>query len=1714
MKKIKYNINNPDYNKRTRLARGSNYNLFSFSNNDKSKFDVIIEILTGISVHNIFLISKEVDIYTKISSDNIVRFIEFEIQESDRQVKIVYEKAKGRLFSEHLINMPFSIGDCIRNALELFSGLSEIHAAGLAHKALHPANITLRSSRPFAIISGFDFGRRFSPGNLNSYSSRLWGDFLPYMSPEHIGRGHRLDHLSDFYCAGAMMYECLTGKTPFEKLDRQKVTHAHFALTPLPPHLVNGDIPLPLSDIVMRLLAKVPGERYQTCRGILADLERCLNRWVAKGTIAPFALGRKDIPSALVFSGRLYGREKEARVLSHVMGRVISGSKELMLVAGHAGIGKSALVRESLAKAKMGNGYFISGKFDQYQEDIPYSGFAQSLRDLVQRILTAPREELESLRKDICTALGVNMRLITELVPEAEKLLGPQPPVPTLGPVETVNRFKKTVMDFFKVMCRPGRCLVLFLDDLHWADQRSLDILENIMEEDSLGGLFLVGAYRDDEIGPYHPLVKAIERLEGKSLPVWRLSLGPLQEKDVAALLSETLRLTPRTAAPLSMHLERKTGGNPFFLLEILRALHEKELLVFRASTGSWAWDLSGIKQWNISEDIVKFLSGRMLKLSPEAREAINMAAFLGSSFNLGSLSLLLEKPASRVSECLQELVGSGALFHLNKTEGRYSAGRAFNVEFMFSHDRVRQTAYAATPESEIPARHLIIGRKLLAGLPDKMKEAKTEDITAHLNHGASLIVNNEEKANLARMNLQAGRNARNKAAFSLCHSFLSAGIRMLSPGMWKKDYNLALSLHLETAEAAYLNGDYAFMRRLAKKVLVNARDLADKAKIYKILIQAEFARNNLRLAKKIGLHALGLLGVSLPEAPEDSMVATELLRIRELLCRFGPENLASQPAMKDPVALAAMELLQMTLPAALFTEPALLALIICEIVELSIRHGNTEGSVVGYGFFASILVSPFADIEGAHRLAKASLDVEKAFASYWCDGIAAFLYGHYVRHWKEHPAPWTDVVKSFVPKMVERGNYEYAGHYLSSPVIYEFFIGRNLAHLEKELAGYISLLKSLNQETSLLNNLFEFQAIHNLLGNAENPVLLRGDCADLESMIAASDARLHVNALFLAYLFKTILCFLFGSYREAVRCSAETENNTIGATRALFHTAVHAFFDSLSRLAVFEESGDQERGEILKKVTANQEKMGFWATQAPMNFLHKFHLVEAEKCRVLGRDREAMEHYDQAVTGAVKNDYTNEEALANELAARFYFARDRKSLARAYISAAREAYIRWGASAKVAHLEGEWIGLLAPGPSTPKTEGGDAPAPEEDLGSVIHAAHLITKERDVGGLLAKLMDLVMVSAGAARGFLVLDKAEGLFVQDRISAQKTGDTFTPVPLRKCRALPHGIIRYAARTGEILLLENASAEGLFTSDPYVRKNGTRSVLCLPLLDKGEQVGVLYLENTLLAGAFSPERVGILKAVADILSSTHARNLAESELLERQRRLQDLSTQLSLAEERERRHIAGQLHERIGHGLAETAIKLGSLLARSGLSSKDRALAEEARAIVDRTMEDTRGLIFEISPPILYDLGLSAALEWLGEETNRRNAIRVSFEDRSGDIFITENLRVFLFQAARELIFNAVKHADSSRVAIILVHEGERLLLSVNDDGKGFHPKMLKEKRGGKGGFGLFGIRERASRMGGQLEVSSFPGKGTRVTLVMPLVGHEHKNSGLS
>ncbi|MEG5001560.1 trifunctional serine/threonine-protein kinase/ATP-binding protein/sensor histidine kinase [Microcoleus sp. B4-D4] len=1763
----------------------------------------------------------------------------YQLEKYNHVPVLILEDFGGISLKKFLTNNQLELQQFLQIGIKLAETLGQLHEHHIIHKDLKPSNIIVKIETGDVKIADFAIASLLPGENPALHHPNLLEGTLAYMSPEQTGRMNRaIDYRTDFYSLGITFYEILCGEVPFSAIDPMELVHCHIAKKPLAPcenqkqniqGIINqaqtDEIPQVVSDIVMKLLAKTAEDRYQSAFGLGCDLEKCLFQLETTGEISHITLGEHDRSSNLQISQKLYGREAEVNLLLDTFDRMRQGNTEIVLISGSAGMGKSCLVYEIHKPILRENGYFIDSKFEKFKRDIPYAFLIQAFQDLLRQILTETSAKLQVWRQKILNALGGNCQVIIEVLPEVQMIVGAQPPVPDLGLHESQNRFNLVFQKFIRVFAQKAHPLVIFLDDLQWVDSASLKLIQLLATNLENQYLLIIGAYKKQELNANHPVMLTVEAIKKAGGNFSEISLSHLDITSVNQFLADSLSCSPEKSLDLAELLFQKTGGNPFFLTQLLKYIYSKKLLQYKFTpsdtsvdivepniyesnpqkaypalrkceiAGEWQWDIEQIQEIGITDNVVELMIDHIQKLSETTQELLKLAACVGNKFDLGIISKICGKSLVSAAADLWEALQSGLIVPVNNaykiplalaatTEVTDQISRDFTDElslpiadaasatYKFLHERVQQAAYALISEPQKQENHLKIGRFLLQNAPPEQLENYVFDIVNQLNAARQIISSELEKFQLCKLNLIAGRKAKASAAYELAVKYLTAGIELLPQESWQTDYDLTLALYESAAEAAYLNTEFEQMEKWAEIVLQHAKNELDKIKVCEIRITACTMQTKLQEAVQIGREALRMLGLNLPESPVPLHIQQAISQTVAYLGDKKIEDLINLPVMTNPRKLGTMRLLSSMFAATFIVEPVLLPLIVCQQVNLSINYGNSVFSAFGYANYGAILQRIIRDIESGDSFGQLALNLTDRLNALEFKSKILNLVAFVLMHGNHHVKDTLPLLEEAYQSALENGDLESIGYAAVNICQSLYFIGQELMPLEQKMANYNHLLFQLKQETVLTWNQIYQKTVWQLMDNADTSNLLLCETYSEEKLLRLLLKANDRVGLQHFYLQKLILAYLFGDIELALENAAQAELYLDGVA-GFINVPEYHFYDSLARLAAYPQATNEEQEEHLFYASSNLRKLQIKSLSAPMNLQHKCDLIEAEIAQTLGDIVRAMEYYDRAIAGAQKNGYIQIQAIAAELAGAFYLSIGRERIAKTYLIEARYCYQRWGAQAKVRYLESkysQWLTLasISTNIETRKSTSSACTTSDSagvlDLTTAVKASQTLASEIVLDKLLAKMMKIVIENAGGETGFLILEKdgklvieASGSVDADRVAVMQSIPINFVDEEREETLLSVAVVNYVARTQESIVLNDASREGQFTNAPYIIAFQPKSILCTPLIHQGKLSGILYLENNLTTGAFTPERLEILQLLSSQISisienaqlytnlqqfNQNLEKLVQQRTSELSQTLEDLKSAQKKLVESEKMAALGGLVAGVAHEI-NTPIGIGitaaSLLAEKvtkffELYSKGQIKRSELEKFLDTALQSSNMILSNLtraadlihsfkevavdqSSELQRTFNLKNYLEEiLTSLTAKLRRTKHKIEIKGDENIVLDSYPGVLCQIVTNLVFNSLVHAydgeDEGILAFDFKLEGDRLIFEYADNGKGVSPENLSKifepffttKRGKGGtGLGLHIIYNLVTqKLKGTITCESQLNKGTRFMMEFP------------
>jgi predicted ATPase/class 3 adenylate cyclase/GAF domain-containing protein/tRNA A-37 threonylcarbamoyl transferase component Bud32 len=1361
-------------------------------------------------------------------------------------------------------------------AIVLVDVLAKIHQENIVHNDIKPENVIIDHDERVYIID-FSSASRLSSRNIGVQSPSQIRGSIAYMSPEAFGRMNRqIDNRSDLYSLGVMFYEMLLGKLPFESKDPLELIHFHMAMEP-----DLGSLPSTLAEIIGKLLAKTPEQRYQSALGLKHDLQQCQELLDRFGQVLDFPIAKKDFSTTLRIPQKLYGRQMEVERLKKQFDYIASGQTHLLLVSGYSGVGKTALINEVQNPVTEKQGYFLSGKFDQYQRDVPYYALIRAFEQFVDQLLKEPSGFILALRNEILDAVGVNGQLIVNVIPAVELIIGPQTEPKLLPPTEAQNRFVNTFLNFIKVFGKKSHPLVIMVDDLQWSDQASLDLISNLLLDESADHILIIGAYRSNEVDENHPLMLSLNKLKSKTEEISELPLSPLKAADVLDLVSDTLNTNNEKAAGISDLIFSKTNGNPFFVTQFLNRLYDDELIRFDAKTFSWQWEVQVIKALEITDNVVELMTDKLKQLPDNTKEIIRLGACIGNTFDLNTIAAVAQKDKLLLTSALWPAVEMGLIYpegshyrmsQVNEDMVADLNQLDINTEYQFAHDRIQQAAYALINVEDRDAIHLKIGR-LLLDKDEEVAEGTLFEIMGHINSARSLITDEGESIRYAQLNLKAGQKAKRSLAYDSALIYLNEGIEFCPADSWNSQdfYPIIFELLLEAAEANYLTGSHEVAEGITDTMLQNAANEADKSRVYLLRGLLNTTVGRLIEALDAIKQGLKIFGLEIPDQVDQALIGEKLVEIEKLRAGRPIEELINLPENEDVASYMKILFLAIGATPAFFLDKTLWVWVIAQMVQISIEDGNTDLSDLGYSAYGLFIGSTLGQYGDSYEFGKLALELNKKNNKTENLAKIGVIFGQLVSPWKAHIRENIEYAREGFKAGIETGDLIYAGYCAVHLAWDLFLIGMPLREVGDEVDKILSFFE--RSKDGMGDAARVVKKMVTCLSSEKLNVLLGEDDQHETRFLAGMEESYNKFPLTTYQVAKMRLHYYHEDYDVVVShmpIFLEHMHSTLGSA---FNSEAY-FFNALSIVHLVKDESDQE---LLGQLDGSINQLKTWSEHAPMNYGYKYDLVLAEKAWWLDRDRtRAEELYEKAARQLEAHGFTHDEALCLQLLGQFYLDQGRQKIAKAFLVDAVRAYDNWGAHAVSAHLIDKYPDLLAhlnakkesSVPRSTHTSAG-ASGRELDWATLLKATSVLSSEIVLDRLLDKFMEILIENAGAQKCFIVYkdEQSEQFFIEAETSlGLGENKILHHVPLQDNPDLSAEIIQYVLRTGKALVIDDARLDRRFKDTPYVVKNEPKSILATDLVMQNRPSAIIYMENNLATGAFPENRVEFIRILA--------------------------------------------------------------------------------------------------------------------------------------------------------------------------------------------------------------------------------------------------------
>ena len=1464
---------------------------------------------------------NEYQITQKLEIAGIIKGLEL-AKYNDNYV-LILEHFHGLPLKETIFTKKLTIIDFLTIAIQLTTTLNQLHQESIFHQDIKPANIFINPENLEAKITNFGLASRLVKANGKNNNPNLLKSSLAYISPEQTGKINRyIDYRTDFYSLGITFYEMLANQLPFNSTNPMELVRYHIAQIPPPLRELNPEVPEAISLIVMKLLTKTAEKRYQSARAIQADLEFVLQQIKSNQLILNFVPGKLDRTDKFLISQKLYGRETEVASLKTAFERASNGNKETIVISGELGVGKSYLVAEIQKFIVEQPGYFMTGKFEQYNRDRPYSALIQAFSEFLQKIFTESSKDISGWQNKFNRTFGQNSQLIIDIIPEISTIIDSPPP---LSSPEMPTGFYQVFKKFISALTQEKVPLILVLDNLQWADSDSLNLISLLRADPEIQYLLFIGTSSRGELAAIKSQI-----FGGGNISNCLIILPPLKISDIYELLIDTIQSAePEKLQVLAEFIFNQTQGNPFFVKQLLGNLYAEQLLFFDVNLNCWVWQIAEITSSAIiNYSLAKLTMAQIKKqLSSQAIALLKIAICIGDRFELNPIGFIAQDTPKNIGKYLQEIVQFGLIVPIPDSQiiSWESDRYLFNpIQYEFLDSSWRQIVYALISEPERNTIHFQIGKYLLQTSSQEQINQNIFAILSHLNSGQISIIPLAEKVEIAKLNLFAGQKAKAISAYATAIKYFHIGLELLPASKWQSHYELTKEIYIELLETESLNNNLERVEYLAELILNKASNLLDRIKVYQIKIGLLYAQNQINQALAIALEVNQMLGVNIYHNFITANLFIESSTINFKLKAKQMAALLSLPQMSDRYKLAAMEICQIFITDPERINSDVFKLMILKMVDLSLKYGNSPLSAHAYCCYGAILCQELKDINLGYQLGAIAVNLSEKISDIKLKIAVGLCFNLLIRHWQEPIKnsfqSWLDILQMSLD-IVDIENTSYAAIGYCDRL---FWSGGNLKFVADAQLHYIKLLQQYQSEPPIRINSIEIwhQVVYNLMVVAVD----RYGLEKLDLMLLKKHNIYTINNIYLA---KAMICYFFNNYSAALE-NLSLISNSDPSWQGNILFVEYKFYFNLTLLALYSPPNRR----LLKTINLQQQQMKNWADHAPENYQHKYELLEAEKAKAIGEEAKAMELYDRAIRGARRNGYLQEEALANERAAEFYLTLKCYTIAQIYMTEAYSSYLRWGAKAKAKDLASKYPRLIAyqkpkrvnrlniTNPALTVTHRSNQLF---DFNEISKAVLALSGEMVLSNLLDKLMKTLIENVGAQKGFFLVKfknrwmiaaagNSDRAGLREEIQVTQSADVllFTnnandiELPEEMINSdrlletdLPHALLNYVERTSENLVLDDAQNAGIFAFDPYITTHEPKSILCLPVIQRDKLIGILYLENNLVTGAFSSKRLPILNLlisqVAISLENAQSYTSLQQELKQLQMESQALEIQ---------------------------------------------------------------------------------------------------------------------------------------------------------------------------------------------------------------------------
>ncbi len=1387
------------------------------------------------------------------------------LQRTNNSLALIMEDKGYNLLSSMISQSDMDLRQKLQIAIHLISSINHIHTKGFLHRNIRPDSVAVTPDLREALLTNLQNSSRITDSFTQNSAELISTDNISYISPEQSGRvSAKLDRRSDFYSMGVTLFELFTGRKPFTAEDDLELIHCHLAKEPPTPQSLNPEIPTPLSEVIIKLLSKNPGDRYQSAHGIKHDLKSCLQIINEGSSINDFTPGYQDISEIFTLSQKQFGRKAEKQILKDTFSKVMLGSCEVVFIRGETGNGKSTLVQSFSKHVYKENGEFISGKFDQFRRNRPYSALIQAFQDLLRKRLSSPAPVINAWKKRITSVLEQNASLITEVLPELELLIGEQEPPAELNSTESRNRFNLAFKNFIKVFPSIDKPLVLFLDDLQWGDLSTIQLLKRLLEDQETSHLMLICAFRTNQ-----PMNDAIQERINEIVELnpraHTITLDRLKMHHVHGFISRTLRSERKRTEELARMIYNRTGGNPLFVREYLLNMYRADLIKFNSSKARWEWDLQAIRDISMDGNLVELMAEKILTQPREGQDVLKTASGIGCKFDLRILLEIQDLPHEIVIDYLGLALQEGLIV---SDEG----STALNIDpesqsgphyLSFMHDRVQKAAYSMLNAEEKTNLHMSIGQAIRDICSPMELEEATFEIAAQYGMCISAIKDPHEKKEISSFFIKAGSKAKRSSAFEMAAGYFSTAARLLGPEGWNSRYRECFDLHLDWYECEFLSKSIKQSENVFQKLLEHSKERKDTTKAQLSRIQLYSDQSRYHEAVRIGLQTLTQYNVQLPEHPGKIALGSEILKTKAALGTRDISTLYHLPEMKSEEHLEIIHLLMQIIAPAYMYNKKLAVYIILRMIRFSIKHGNAAFSPFCYMFYAVLLASRNFDFKNSKKFTKLAVDLNKRFGTPELEAKINMLRGGMHDHWHVPLQENISTLDKAFNCGLMNGDNTYARYAGYIAVQLKFLQGQHLSEVYSLADRYLNFIhKNQNTMSSGAINL-TLQLCKSMQGKTYTPGHLDDSGFREKTLLSSAKSSGSEVLEHWTSLSKLIALSFFGYHSKAIEHINMLYDKIEDALFGMYYIAIFHFFSIINMTALFDSSNTKTQNLYLRRIRHSLSRLKKWEKNCPDNFSHLYLIGSAEYARIKKKNSSAMALYEKAIELCSTAGHNNFSGLACELAGRFHSSIGGPHSAIALLSEACHYYREWGASAKVQRILNEYPQLCdSSGNFNYNDHAGDKDNSPLDISAVIKASQAISGEIVLNRLLDKLMRIVIENAGAQKATLLLNNKNKLELTAHAFVSEHGITTQPNPAPNQELYCRSIVNYVLRSKDNIVLRDAGAQGPFSIDSYIIRTKPKSILAMPVINQQIMRGVLYLENNLSPGVFTDDRLEVL------------------------------------------------------------------------------------------------------------------------------------------------------------------------------------------------------------------------------------------------------------